>query len=596
MTGHTVVAGTTCLLTVEGADLTGGLDGFFVDDCRHLSRLVLHVPGSSLRVLRADPGSTVYVHDTGRHTDPPYVLVRRRRVRPGELVETLELTGLTAAPQTVQVGYEVAADFADQFELRSARTFGKAGAIRGTETSGGRVTYSYARDGFTRATTVETEPAAEHLTWSVRLPPHAPVTLRLVVTASPAAGAGASADRPVPTVHRDDLARCVRQGLSDLDALTMPAPGVPGAVLPAAGAPWFLTVFGRDSLLTSMFALRHRPELAAGTLQALAACQGRVTDESRAEEPGKIIHETRRGELATLGEVPYACYYGSVDATPLFLMLLDAYHDVTGDDRLAARLEPAARAAVSWMLGPGGLTGGYLRYRTDLPGLVHHCWKDSGDSIVFRDGTPAAGPVAVAEAQGYAYRALLGAARLAGRLWHDPSWSAELTATAAGLRNRFAADFRLPDGFVALALDATGAAVDTAASNAGHLLWCGLLDDDWADTVAARLAGDDFFSGWGIRTLAAGQLPYHPMSYHRGGVWPHDTAIAVAGLAAAGRRDEAAIVADGLIAAAAHTGDRLPEVMTGLTREPGHGPVPYPHSCSPQAWAAAAPLLLLLTL
>jgi glycogen debranching enzyme len=306
-----------------------------------------------------------------------------------------------------------------------------------------------------------------------------------------------------------------------------------------------------------------------------------------------VLHELRRGELCSTGEVPYARYYGSVDATPLFLMLLAAHHEVTGDDRLATSLEEAARAAVGWLLGAGGLGTGYLRYRTDLPGLVHHCWKDSGDSIVFRDGTPAAGPIAVAEAQAYAYRALLGTARLATRVWGDPVWARTLTATAGALRDRFAADFRLPDGFVALALDGTGRAVDAPASNAGHLLWCGLLAADWAATVADRLARDDFFSGWGVRTLAAGQAPYHPLSYHRGGVWPHDTAIAVAGLAAAGRRAEAARVADGLLAAASFSDGRLPEVMTGLTRERGCGPVPYPHSCSPQAWAAAAPLLLL---
>lgn len=600
MSGHSTVAGTTCLLTaVAGADVTGDTpDGFFVDDCRHLSRLVLRVPGPPLRVLRSDPGSTVCVPDTGRHTDAPYALVRRRRVLPGRLIESLELTSFVATAQPVELGYEVAADFADQFELRSARTFDKSDAIRGTEVSGGRLIYSYARRGFTRTTTVEPAPAAEltgdGVRWSVVLPPRGTVMLQVTVSAAPVLAAGDHSEaRPAPAVSRDDLARCVRQGLSDLDALRMPAPGVPGAVVPAAGAPWFLTVFGRDSLLTSLFALRHRPELAAGTLRALAATQGRTVDESRAEEPGKMIHETRRGELATTGEVPYARYYGSVDATPLFLMLLADHHQVTGDDRLAGRLEQAARAAVGWMLGPGGLATGYLRYRTDLPGLVHHCWKDSGDSIVFADGTPATGPIAVAEAQGYAYRALTGAARLAVRVWNDPAWSATLTAAAAGLRDRFAADFRLPDGFVALALDGHGTAVDAPASNAGHVLWCGLLDADWAATVAGRLAGDDFFSGWGVRTLAAGQVPYHPLSYHRGGVWPHDTAITVAGLAAAGHRAEAATIADGLLAAAAHTGGRLPEVMTGLARERGRGPVPYPHSCSPQAWAAAAPLLLL---
>ena len=601
MSGYSVVAGTTCLLTAgPGADVTGAAepDGFFVDDCRHLSRLVLSLPGPPLRVLRTGPTSAVCVPVTARDTDPPYAVVRRRRVLPGRLIESLELTSFTASPQTVQLGFEVAADFADQFELRSARTFDKSDAVRRADVSGGRLTYSYARRGFTRTTTVEAAPAAEltpgAVRWSVPLPPHASVTLEITVSASPPADdAGPAATGDVPAVARDDLARCVRQGLADLDALSMPAPGVPGAVVPAAGAPWFLTVFGRDSLLTSLFALHHRPELAAGTLQVLAATQGRTTDESRVEEPGKVIHETRRGELAGTGEVPYARYYGSVDATPLFLMLLAAHHEVTGDDRLAARLEPAARAAVGWMLGPGGLAAGYLRYRTDLPGLVHHCWKDSADSMVFADGRLAAGPIAVAEAQAYAYRALLGTARLAAGVWHDPDWAATLTAAAAGLRDRFATDFRLPDGFVALALDASGTAVDAPASNAGHVLWCGLLADDWAATVAERLARDDFFSGWGIRTLAAGQAPYHPLSYHRGGVWPHDTAIAVAGLAAAGRRADAARIADGLLAAAAHTGGRLPEVLTGLAREPGSGPVPYPHSCSPQAWAAAAPLLLL---
>jgi glycogen debranching enzyme len=596
VTGHSVVAGTTCLLTaVAGGDVTGtDTDGFFTDDCRHLSRLVLTVPGASLRVLRRDAAGTVCVPDSGRHADAPYAIVRRREVRAGRLVESLELTSFVSAGQTVELGYELAADFADQFELRSAGTFDKSDAVRGTDVSGGRLFFSYARRGFRRGTTVGAEPAADvsadGLRWSVDLPPRQTVTLTITVTATPPPE---SAGGRVPAVLRDDLSRCVRQGLADLDALTMPAPGVPGAVVPAAGAPWFLTVFGRDSLLTSLFALRHRPELASGTLRVLAAAQGRTVDESRVEEPGKIIHETRRGELATTGEVPYGRYYGSVDATPLFLMLLAAYHEVTGDDGPVTELEPAARAAAGWMLGPGGLGTGYLRYRTDLPGLVHHCWKDSADSIVFADGTPATGPIAVAEAQAYAYRALTGTARLAARVWNDPAWSATLARAAADLRNRFAGDFRLPDGFVALAVDATGAAVDAAASNAGHVLWCGLLDDDWSATVADRLAREDFLSGWGVRTLAAGQVPYHPLSYHRGGVWPHDTAIVAAGLAAAGRRAEATTVADGLLAAASCTGDRLPEVMTGLAREPGRGPVPYPHSCSPQAWAAAAPLLLL---
>ncbi|HEX8627943.1 MAG TPA: glycogen debranching N-terminal domain-containing protein, partial [Catenuloplanes sp.] len=416
MSGHSVVAGTTCLLTATaGADVTGStVDGLFVDDCRHLSRLVLRVPGRPLRVLRGGPGSVVCAPETARDDVAPYLVVRRRRVLAGRLVESLELTSLVAMAQTVRVGYELAADFADQFELRSAGTFDKSDAVRRAEVVDDRLVYSYARRGFARTTTVRVEPPArlspDGAWWTVVLPPLESVTLEITVSAS--TSVDAFEDEPAdpgraPAVARDDLARCVRQGLADLDDLRMPAPGVPGAVLPAAGAPWFLTLFGRDSLLTSLFALPHRPELAAGTLRVLAATQGRTIDDARVEEPGKVVHELRSGELATTGEVPYGRYYGSVDATPLFLMLLAAHHEVTGDDLPAKELEQAARAAVGWMFGPGGLTAGYLRYRTDLPGLVHHCWKDSGDSIVFRDGTPAAGPIAVAEAQGYAYRALL---------------------------------------------------------------------------------------------------------------------------------------------------------------------------------------------
>ena len=258
-------------------------------------------------------------------------------------------------------------------------------------------------------------------------------------------------------------------------------------------------------------------------------------------------------------------------------MLLAEHHAVTGDTVVAKDLEPAARAAVAWMLDDGGMQAtGYLRYRTDGPGLVHHCWKDSADSIVFADGPVAAGPIAVSEAQGYAYRALRGTAELARSAWGDPTWAAELDRRADRLRAMFSADFRLPNAFVALALDGADRQVDALASNAGHVLWSGILDDSWAALVAERLAEDDFFSGWGIRTLAEGQPPYHPLSYHRGGVWPHDTALAVAGLAGAGHTAAAARIAEGLVAAASTAGGRLPEVLTGLARRPGQAAGPLP--------------------
>ncbi|MCM0673389.1 amylo-alpha-1,6-glucosidase [Micromonospora phytophila] len=601
MNPSVTVAGTTCLLAAEpGADLGADqLDGLFVDDCRHLSTLTLRVHGQPPRTLRSFGARSVAIPDTPRGSNPSFAVHRHREVTPGRLVETLTLRSYVEEPQTVRLGYHLAADFADQFELRSDRVFDKSDAVRTATLDGDRLILTYERRGFRRSTTVTAAPAARLTTdgadWMLTLAPHGSASVSLTVDAGrPAPPMDASP--PMPHVARDDLARCVRRGLADLDALRLTVPGLPtGTYLPAAGAPWFLTVFGRDSLVSSLFALPYRPEFAAGTLRALAACLGSRHDPARIEEPGKVVHELRTGELATLGDVPYARYYGTVDATPLFLALLTAYHDLTGDDVLAKDLEGPARAAAGWVCGHLDARG-YLTYRTDGPGLVHQCWKDSADSIAFRDGTPAAGPIAVCEAQAYAYRGLLGTARLAERVWGDATWATELAARAHALRARFAADFRLPDGFVALALDGSGRAVDALASNAGHVLWSGILADDWATAVARRLAEDDFFSGWGVRTLAEGQAPYHPLSYHRGGVWPHDTAFAVAGLVAAGQRTDAARIADGLLAAAAHSDDRLPEVLTGLSRTAHDGPVPYPHSCSPQAWAAASPLVLLAAL
>ncbi|TDC37162.1 hypothetical protein E1211_11165 [Micromonospora sp. 15K316] len=367
-------------------------------------------------------------------------------------------------------------------------------------------------------------PAAELTTdsvdWTLTLPAHGSASLVLTVDAGRPAPA-LDASPPVPHAARDDLARCVRRGLADLDALRVTVPGLPhGADVPAAGAPWFLTLFGRDSLISSLFALPYRPEFAAGTLRALGACLGSRHDPASVEEPGKVVHELRFGELATLGDVPYRRYYGTVDATPLFLALLAEYHELTGDDALVKGLEGPARAAAGWVCGQLDRHG-YLTYRTDGPGLVHQCWKDSADSIAFRDGTPAAGRIAVSEAQGYAFRGLLGTARLAERMWGDTGWAGELATRARALRARFADDFCSPDGFVALALDGEGRAVDALASNAGHVLWSGILADDWASAVARRLAEADFFSGWGVRTLAEGQAPYHPTGAECGPTTPH---------------------------------------------------------------------------
>ncbi|MBP0461927.1 amylo-alpha-1,6-glucosidase, partial [Streptomyces montanisoli] len=395
------------------------------------------------------------------------------------------------------------------------------------------------------------------------------------------------------------LDRACARGLADLAQLLVPAEGPDGerVLMPGAGVPWFLTPFGRDSLLTSFFALPYRPGLARGTLLALAATQATAHEPERVAQPGKIVHEVRHGELAHFGQVPYGRYYGSVDSTPLFLALLHAYTERTGDRSVARRLEPHARAATGWLHRDGGLgERGYLVYEADPNGLLNQNWKDSAGAVCFPDGSQATGSVAVAEAQGYAYDALRRTAALAREVWGDASWAAELDAAAADLRGRFHRDF-VPSGtgFPALALDGDGRRADVLASDAGHLLWSGILEPETARLVGRRLVADDFFSGWGIRTLAAGQAPYHPLSYHRGSVWPHDNAIAVLGMSTYGLHEEAATVCAGLLAASAHFGHRLPELFSGHARRADGpaGPIPYPHANSPQAWAAATPLALL---
>jgi glycogen debranching enzyme len=639
-----LVAGTTFLITDGAGDIPGDrVGGLFVDDTRHLSRWGLLVDGQRLSALSAHrdavSGAAVLVPSTPRGATPPFAVFRTQVLDDGGLVERLRVCNLGATALVLEIRYEVAADFADQLAVRGDREYPRPGASTTAEATAAQLTLRYRREDFARTTTVRPggsgrcdpdgvrwrlalDPAAEE-TVTVRVsgtgaPPEPvpgpavlepavlepavlepavlePAVLERIVVARRARDDAFRRGFDLPPIAHPVLDRAVRAGLDDLASLLIPAPGQDGARIPGAGAPWFLTLFGRDSIVTALAALPHAPELAVVTLRTLAGHQGRDHRPQRCEEPGKIVHEIRTGELSRFGQVPFARYYGTVDATPLFLVLLGAHFERTGDSAPARELEAAARAAVAWMERDGGLAErGYLVYRTDAPGLVNHCWKDSKDSIAFSDGRPATGPIAVAEAQGYAVDALVRTARLAREVWRDPTYAAGLERQAVELRKRFAEDFWLsgPD-FPALAIDGAGQQVDLLASNAGHLLWSGLLDPDRAAAVARRLLSPEFFSGWGLRTIAAGQRPYHPISYHLGGVWPHDTAIAVAGLARYGFTDHARRLGEGLLDAAARSGFRLPEVMAGVGADEVTAPVPYPHSCSPQAWAAAAPLMLL---
>ncbi|GAA2428710.1 amylo-alpha-1,6-glucosidase [Streptomyces macrosporus] len=623
--------------TGPGGDITGvrgtSPDGLFTRDTRHLSAWTLTVDGQAPTVLvpAREAEDTAVLTAAGTRDEPPaWTMFRRQALRHGRLVEHLRITANTGHDTALTVRLDVDADFADQFELRSDhRRYDKPGARRTLDELPDGVAFHYRRDDWRASTTVTARPAPRvatprgaagtaALVWHVELPAHgsADITLRVTAephgapaTPAPPADPAAIARRareeraafadvplPVPAGH-DGLVRACRQGLADLAALRVPAVGPDGETVrvPAAGVPWFLTLFGRDSLLTSCFALPYRPEQAEATLSALAATQATAHDPARVAQPGKIVHEIRHGELAHFRQVPYGRYYGSVDSTPLFLVLLHAHAERTGDHTLAGRLEPHARAAVGWMFEHGGLNEhGYLTYRADEHGLLNQNWKDSEGAVCFADGTQATGDTAVAEVQGYAYDALRRTAALARDVWDDPAWAAELEAAARDLRDRFTAEFWMPEqAFPALALDGDRRRVDALASDAGHLLWSGILDPERGRATGRRLLEPDFFSGWGVRTLASGQRPYHPLSYHRGSIWPHDNAVIALGLARYGLHEEAAVLARALADAAAHHDHRLPEVMAGYPRRHGEGPVPYPHSCSPQAWAAATPLALL---
>jgi len=374
----------------------------------------------------------------------------------------------------------------------------------------------------------------------------------------------------------------------------------PQHALPAAGLPWFMTMFGRDSILTSLQSIAFTPELAATTLRTLGERQGARIDDFRDEDPGRILHEMRFGELTAFEERPHSPYYGSADATPLYVVLLDEYERWTGDTKLVRDLEVEARAALNWIDTYADLQGnGYISYqrRNEETGLENQCWKDSWDSISFRDGRLPGFPRATCELQGYAYDAKMRGARLARRVWRDEAFADKLEKEAADLKRRFNRDFWVVDGeYFAVAIDADGRQVDSLTSNIGHLLWSGIVDKSKARRVVEHLMGDRLFSGWGVRTLAEGEGRFNPIGYHVGTVWPFDNSFIAWGLRRYGFKEEAARIAEGILDAAAYFDGRLPEAFGGYPRSDTKYPVQYPTACSPQAWSTGAPLLLLRTM
>jgi glycogen debranching enzyme len=524
---------------------------------------------------------------------------------------------------------EAAADFADLFEVKDALKKQGEPYVRVEDR---RLVLGYRRDTYVRETWITSsapvEIDAQGLTFHVHLEPHGTWTTGLdvllgrvmqglpqetfVETFAQEHGVQGSgtvlqqaqleawlAAAPRLLSDWEPLGRIYRRSLIDLAALRFYPAAIPGVGLPAAGLPWFMTVFGRDSLITSFQALPFIPELAAATLRTLASRQGRRVDEFRDEEPGKIMHEQRYGEMTAFLERPHSPYYGTADATPLFLILLDEYERWTGDAELVRKLEPAARAALRWIDEYGDRNGdGYIEYARRLEtGLENQCWKDSWNSILFADGTLSKLPRATCEIQGYAYDAKMRSARLAREVWHDRALADRLEREAAELKGRFNTDFWIADrGFFALALDGDGRKVDALTSNIGHLLWSGIASEEKAAICVQQLMGDRLFSGWGVRTMAEGEGGYNPIGYHVGTVWPFDNAFIALGLRRYGYRTEAAQIARGILEAAPYFHDRLPEAFAGYRRDLTQFPVEYPTACSPQAWSTGAPLLLLRTL
>jgi glycogen debranching enzyme len=609
----------------------GGVDGLFYRDTRFLSRFELLVNDTQPLLLGAnlrDDNAELVVDLTNPDimSDQRIVLekdtlhiVRTIFLWRDVFYHRLGVRNFGDKAIDVRLSIVFANDFADIFEVRGTKR-----ARRGTATAklngADQVLLSYlGLDGKTRRTTMTFDPLPQRLAinaavYELRLEPGEACPLFLGVGCDqkesrpqPYLGGMRAARREMRDATRgrtsvetsNDLFNTMLcRSAADLEMLMT---DTPQGRYPYAGIPWYSTTFGRDGLITALQMLWWSPDVAQGVLRRLAAYQAKTTDPLADAEPGKILHEMRGGEMAALREVPFGLYYGSVDSTPLFVLLAGLYAERTGDIATIAALWPAIEAALGWIDGPGDPDGdGFVEYkRASEQGLANQGWKDSHDAIFHADGRSAEGYIALAEVQGYVYAAKRLAARCARRLAgvdaSKTNMAERLDAEADHLAVRFNEAFWCPQiETYALALDGDKVPCEVRTSNAGQVLFTGIARPDLARRVAKGLLQPDFFSGWGIRTLAQGEPRYNPMSYHNGSIWPHDNALIALGLARYDQKRAVEMLFQGLFMAGNYMElSRLPELFCGFRRQHGHGPTLYPVACSPQAWASATPFTLL---
>ena len=628
----TVLDGSTFCVCDERGDVDGlaTASGFFASDTRFLSRSVLTLGGARLDPLSHDHAvphlaSFVLRNPLAGGLRPNELVIERERFVGDCMEERIVVRNHSNRRIDVELGLELAADFADIFVVKDLEPgFGLAvdaalPAARPPERVGNG-TLVFSDGAFSGRTLVHLSESFEEsdgvARFALSLEPGARWRLVVGVQAelegvTPLAAASFARELdeerlraeqsmtswqcsvPVLKAGWDDLVHAWNRSLADLASLRMSVPEVAEGRLLAAGTPWFMTVFGRDTIVSSLQTLLLGPELAAGTLRVLAATQATADDPERDAEPGKIIHELRRGKAALAWTDRY---YGTVDATPLFLVLLSEVWRWTDDPALPLELEAAARRALAWIDGPADRDGdGFVEYeRRSSHGIRNQTWKDSEDSLAFHDGTLALPPIAPMEVQGYVYDAKLRTAEIAREIWRDDALAEKLENDAADLRRRFDETFWLEDrGFYALGLDREKRRVDSLTSNLGHLLWSGIVPEHRRDAIADLLMADALWSGWGVRTMAVGEGAYNPLVYHDGTVWPHDNSLVAWGLAQSGRPNDAGRILEAMVEAAAHFDYRLPEVFAGFSRQDTAFPVVYPTASSPQAWAAGTPVLLL---